>query len=137
LTILKVLYAGIAASFSENSPPVVAIAIRDTTYLLDFFEDKVCNNQNHTSDDAVMDFIIAKLRDYSGEQLEKFLGVAMPVYLANRLPQLCSRLWKELDIVPLVSWEEESSHSDGLQPTAWETKSNDELAESMARRCIR
>lgn len=131
------LYAGIAATFPENSPPIVAIAVRDTTYLADFFEDTICHDDSLTTDDAVMDFIIAKFRDYSGEQLEKFVGVTMPLDLANRLPPLCGRLWKELDIIPLVSWKAEGFNAENGKSTTWGTKTNDELAESMARRCIR
>jgi alpha,alpha-trehalose phosphorylase (configuration-retaining) len=62
--------------------------------------------------------------------------VAMPIELSERCPALCSRLWKELDIVPVVLHESENSSRDSNE-TPWKAKSVDELAESMAQKCIR
>jgi hypothetical protein len=118
---------------------VIAIAIRDTTYLLDFLEYHFPPNEPQTpSHAAIEDFIVSQLRDYSGKQLEKFVGVAMPEHLAQRCPNLCSRLWSELDIIPLALHEKDRMEATpSRDETSWQSKTVDELAESMARKCIR
>lgn len=123
---------------------MIAIAIRDTTYLLDFLEYPFPPNDSREPPySAIEDFIINQLRDYSGKQLEKFAGVAMPDKIAHRCPDLCSRLWSELDIVPLAMHErdrlEKSASKDmaSKDMASWREKRVDELAESMARKCIR
>jgi alpha,alpha-trehalose phosphorylase (configuration-retaining) len=85
------------------------------------------------------DFIIERLREYSEEHDERFTGIGMPEDVANRYPQLCSRLWHELDIVPIAFPEgvplfSSFQHTD---PTKWDTRAIDELAEAMSRRCVR
>ena len=70
------------------------------------------------------------------EHLEKFVGIAMPVDLAMKCPHLCSRLWAELDIVPLVL-HGKGVHSVGwINRELWTDKTLDEQAESVARKCI-
>lgn len=51
--------------------------------------------------------------------------------LSQMIPYLCSRLWFELDIVPIVF----HSITDGSQDTPEEAV--DELADYAARRCVR
>lgn len=85
--------------------------------------------------------MIDRLRQYSEEQHERFMGVAMPENVANRCPQLCSRLWHELDIVPIAFpdgiplFSSSAANKDGK--TKKTPKSMDELAEAMSRRCVR
>lgn len=82
---------------------------------------------------------MSQLREYSHDHCERFMGIAMPEDVFIRIPTLCSRLWHELDILPIV-------FRDGVAiSTFWskyksnnvDAKSTDELAESMARRCLR
>lgn len=81
-----------------------------------------------------------QLRDYSHEHYEHFMGIAMPEDVFVRIPTLCSRLWHELDILPIVFREGVAistfwSKHDNTKVEA--KKSIDELAESMARRTVR
>ncbi|KAL1964169.1 hypothetical protein VTN77DRAFT_7257 [Rasamsonia byssochlamydoides] len=136
---LETLYGGLSVTFSDESASVIAIAIRDSTYLLDFLEYPFLPDESRKPPYfAIEDFIINQLRDYSGKQLEKFAGVAMPDHIAQRCPNLCSRLWSELDIVPLTMHERDRIEASASKDeTSWREKSVDELAESMARKCIR
>ncbi|KAJ5749117.1 uncharacterized protein N7511_010813 [Penicillium nucicola] len=139
------IYAGVASSFSDHHTSLIAIAIRDTTYLLDFIEKEFTNGQACAGE--ATNFIISELKHYSKEHLEKIVGLAMPRHVADHCPELCSRLWAELDIIPLVL--PESSMVDGTSvgqsikaqgpsaASAWDQKTVDEQAESMARKCVR
>lgn len=77
---------------------------------------------------------------YSEEHLEKIMGLAMPQDFARRFPSLCPHLWAELDIIPVVlpqeqEFDEEASFSD--ESKHWQSRTLDEQAESMGRKCVR
>ena len=68
--------------------------------------------------------------------MEKFIGIALSDVLARHCPHLCSRIWLELDIVPLVL-HGKGVHSVGwINTEMWTEKTLDEQAESVARKCI-
>lgn len=141
----KTVYAGIAATLSDSHASAGAIAVRDTTYLLDFIEERLEPKKGGDAASSLTDFIINRLRAYTEKHLEKIIGIAMPLNIAEKCPLLCSRLWAELDIVPLVLGETNMRYrfqSEGLHPepqSAHEVdpKSLDEQAESMSRKCVR
>ncbi|KAJ5551083.1 Glycosyl transferase family 1 [Penicillium sp. DV-2018c] len=135
------LYAGVSVNFKRPHMSTIAIAIRDTTYLLDFIEKQFSGDLASTEN--VTNFIIEELKAYSDRHLEKFIGMAMPQYVADECPRLCPRLWSELDITPLVMSNTmlidrvtvaQPSEGADLSPDAWDIKTIDEQAESMARR---
>ncbi|GAB1211645.1 hypothetical protein ATERTT37_000769 [Aspergillus terreus] len=136
------IYAGISGAFTKDSV-TIAVAIRDTTYLLDFFQRKLTPNAHRTICMEIGDYVIGSLRNYSDCQMEKFIGLAMPKKVADECPTLCSRLWAELDVIPLVLDEGNRKSSDdkfifGLpESKSWWHKSLDEQAESMGRKCVR
>lgn len=124
---------------SDDSTPSVALAIRDTTYLLDFLQ-KTFPSEQGTSN--IVDFILCKMKEFSEKHMEKFLGAAMPETMAEWYPTLCSRLWAELDIVPLVLPDEIIGDSKDLDPQSsdypgWSARTLDEQAESMGRKVVR
>ncbi|KAF4762733.1 hypothetical protein HAV15_005624 [Penicillium sp. str.  len=138
------IYAGGSSSFEDHYTSTIAIAIRDTTYLLDFIEKKFTNGQ--ASADEATDFIISKLSTYSKHHLEKIVGISMPEHVAKHCPRLCPRLWAELDIVPLVLSNatlidrvsvEQASATSNPRSNGWNEKTIDEQAESMARKGVR
>lgn len=118
---------------------MVAIAIRDTTYLLDFYEHHFDSSPDaKLTGKEIIDFIITRLREYSEEHLERFTGLGMPEDVAKRCPQLCSRLWHELDIVPIAFGEGVPSLATSPKdPAKPNERCIDELAEAMSRRCVR
>ena len=92
--------------------------------------------------DYATDTIIAELKDYREKNTEKIISAALHQSLVYRCPSLCSRLWSELDIVPLVleHKDRERRHDDqGELATfaGWNKKELDERADSMVRKCIR
>ncbi|PLB40797.1 putative trehalose synthase (Ccg-9) [Aspergillus candidus] len=136
------IYAGLSVDLSEDGSATVAVAIRDTTYLLDFLQHKVPAADKQTVSDQITDFIVKKLFSFSERHLEKVVGCAMPRRLFEECPLLCSRLWAEIDVIPLVlpqdhrdGWEHFLSHSGGKD--GWVTRTLDEQAESMGRKCVR
>ncbi|KAJ9487773.1 hypothetical protein VN97_g5535 [Penicillium thymicola] len=138
------IYAGISSSFEDNHTSTIAIAIRDTTYLLDSIEKEFTNG--HASADEATDFIISELRAYSTHNLEKFVGISMPEHVAKHCPRLCPRLWAELDIIPLVLSNatlidrvsvEQAIETTNPRADGWNEKTVDEQAESMARKGVR
>ncbi|RAL01741.1 putative trehalose synthase (Ccg-9) [Aspergillus ibericus CBS 121593] len=138
----KTIYAGLSALFDEDGV-TVALAIRDTTYLLDFHQEDLVAQGGRTICAEITDYVLNQLRDYSDDHLEKFIGLAMPTSVARKCPSLCSRLWSELDVIPLVLPEESNIGVDHYvdhpvrKSTGWELKSIDEQAESMGRKCVR
>lgn len=91
-----------------------------------------------TGRDAIADYVIEELSSYEKRVLAKFKGAGIPHHLAKMAPQLCARLWAELDIVPLVMHPNEAGHdAEEFDAQYWEYKVVDEQADSMARKCIR
>ena len=113
------------------------MAVRDSMRFLDFLERHFSPEESQPTSSEIADFIISNFKFYSEKHFEKFVGVAMPVPVAEYCPTLCSRLWQELDIAPLALHEREGGLTGGSNETSWGEKSLDELAESLARRCIR
>jgi phage FluMu protein Com len=69
------------------------------------------------------------------------MGLAMPRHVATFCKSLCSRVWAEIDVVPLVLPECKMMNGFTLlQPAttyAWDSKTLDEQAESMSRKSVR
>ncbi|KAJ6443650.1 trehalose synthase (Ccg-9) [Purpureocillium lavendulum] len=125
---LSTVYVGVSAARREDGTAEVALAIRDITYLLDFDVIRVDLKDDR---DAITECIIEHLQAYEHVNMAKFIGAALPATMLETTPSLCSRLWLELDIVPLAL-PAESQHNSQL----WDAKLIDEQADSMARRCI-
>lgn len=137
---LKTIYAGVSSFFTDTNTSTIAIAIRDPTYLLDFVETKL-ETDPATCTQKATDFIVNQLREYMNKHLEKVLGLAMPTRVANDCTHLCSRLWAELDIIPLVLPEsrllDPFTSRERSEQRTWDSRTIDEQAESMARKCVR
>lgn len=82
------------------------------------------------------DFLVDKLKEYQRDHLYKFLGAGINEKAVRYSPNLPSRLWQELDIVPLVLRNEPEpdmfrSHRNGHSNILV-----DEEADSMARKAL-
>ncbi|PWY75899.1 UDP-Glycosyltransferase/glycogen phosphorylase [Aspergillus eucalypticola CBS 122712] len=133
----NVIYAGLAARFHLLTGVTIAVAVRDSTYLLDFAQYTfTTSNQSHYQAE-ISQFIVEKMRDYQEQHGEKFIGLAMPTDLAERCPDLCTRLWSELDVIPIVLRKSEEKLSWGMFEEHLPHRSLDEHTESIARKCIR
>ncbi|KAF7588160.1 hypothetical protein BBP40_006097 [Aspergillus hancockii] len=136
------IYAGLSTLLEDGSV-TVAIAIRDTTYLLDFIQETLSVKDDKSLCSVLESFVIDQLQEWSDNHLEKFIGLAMPERIANQCPGFCSKLWAQLDIIPLVLPEGSRREGDdkftfGIpDTTTWKTRGIDEQAESMGRKCVR
>jgi hypothetical protein len=129
----KTLYLGISAVFADDHTAVVALAIHDTVYLIDFsVKHIVLDDALKLGDDLIADYIISEVEKYEHENFAKFIGAGLATTLKYMSPNLCSRLWLELDIVPIVM-RPDDEHK---EKTFWDVKRVDEQADSMARKCI-
>lgn len=141
LTFLQSIYVGLSA-FTERRRSRVVIAISLSTYLVDCLELEFTHDEFQVPSSAICDGIIAELERYSRTYLEKIIGVALPRELYEVFPSLCSRLWMELDCIPLVIERDErprrpEDHGSLSTYHGWNDKSLDEQADSMVRKCIR
>jgi hypothetical protein len=102
-------------------------------YLVDFsvkyiiFDDALSTGQ-----DLIADYVIEAVQLYEHNNFSKFIGAGLPTMLKYTSPSLCSRLWLELDIVPIVM-RPDAEHK---ERSFWDVKQVDEQADSMARKCI-
>lgn len=87
--------------------------------------------------DKIADYVIKELDVYEQKNLSKFIGAGLPYDLLQTAPTLCSRLWLELDTVPITIMPELDAYdAGGKEYNYWEVKCIDEQADSMARKCI-
>ncbi|OJJ68252.1 hypothetical protein ASPBRDRAFT_133888 [Aspergillus brasiliensis CBS 101740] len=138
---LNVVYAGITELVCDNASGRVAIAIRNLTDLVDFL---VCtwHAPRPNVSDCATDIIIAQLKEYREKNDEKIVSAALHESIVYRCPSLCSRLWRELDIVPLLLEHKDRERQQDDQGelatfSGWHKKELDERADSMVRKCIR
>ncbi|OJZ85534.1 glycosyltransferase family 4 protein [Aspergillus luchuensis CBS 106.47] len=134
---LNVIYAGVAARFHLLTGATIAVAVRDSTYLLDYAQFTFSTSSQGRYQAEITQFIVDKMREYQEAHGEKFIGLAMPTDLAERCPDLCARLWSELDVIPIVLRKAEEKLSWGMFEEQLPRASLDELTESIARKCIR
>ncbi len=88
-------------------------------------------------EDLVANHVIAELESYEHNNLSKFIGAGLPFELIKKSPKLCSRLWLELDIVPIsILPESDGYEAESKDQNFWTAKCVDEQADSMARKCI-
>lgn len=80
-------------------------------------------------------WIVNKLKSYQQEHLYKYLGAGVSEKVLEYSPQLASRLWQELDIVPLVL-EHDVSINGKIHRNRHATTLVDEEADSMARKAL-
>jgi len=88
--------------------------------------------------DIIADWIVSSVQSYERSHHVKFIGAGVPDRVADELsPTLCSRLWLETDVVPIVQTvNHERSRAGGGDRCSWDAKPLDEQADSMARRCV-
>ena len=126
---------GISVAYSEVNEAMIAIAVHDGTYLNDFCVHQVSWAGGLSESKCVSDCIISDLCSNRRATLSKYIGVGLPLELVARMPQLCSRLWVELDMVPIgLATDKESTTKDSQK--YWDRKSVEEQADSVARKCI-
>ncbi|KAH9886354.1 family 4 glycosyltransferase [Xylariomycetidae sp. FL2044] len=129
---LNPLFLGISAySPKDSSEVTVALAAHDHTYLVDFTVKRLTTDGNsRDKKDVIADYVLEVVQRYENENFCKFVRAGLPARLEKMSPTLCSRLWLEVDIVPIVIPPEETGAA------FWDAKNVDEQADSVARKCV-
>jgi alpha,alpha-trehalose phosphorylase (configuration-retaining) len=111
----------------------VALAIHDTIYLNNFSVTSIQLNKGTVHQDKLIaDHIIVEIEKYEHKNFAKFIGAGLPTTLQKMSPSLCSRLWLDLDAIPIVLKPDREQQGSKF----WDVKQVDEQADSMARKCI-
>lgn len=134
----QIIFAGLSGKIPDDETGKngkVSIALRDSMYLLDYFGKQFDENDSREDPSAIPDWITTALQNYCEQRIEKILAIAMPSFFARSFPQICSRLWQDLDIIPVALPENGDAEDSG--ESEWKTRTLDEQAESMARKCVR
>ncbi|EXA30969.1 hypothetical protein FOPG_17331 [Fusarium oxysporum f. sp. conglutinans race 2 54008] len=134
------LYLGISAAFSNDQTALIALAINDGVYLTDFSVKHFdLNDSQATGRDVIAEYVLKEVEDYAHNNFAKFIGAGLPATLRSVSKTLCSRLWLDLDIVPIVVLvEKEDEDEEGRKGGRdfWNLKRVDEQADSMVRKCV-
>ncbi|KAJ6455720.1 trehalose phosphorylase [Mycena sanguinolenta] len=97
---LTPMWVGIAGQCMDGNKCEIALAVHDSVYATDFTSATITLGKEKAKE--IEAFVILTLRKFSSEHLCKFLGAGVTVGLLRECPNLCTRLWLELDIVPIV-----------------------------------
>ncbi|KAI0035062.1 glycosyltransferase family 4 protein [Vararia minispora EC-137] len=99
------MWAGIAgAPVNSNTEYEISISIHDSVYNTDFSSSLLGYNVNDSvkQADDIEEHVVTTIRKFSEEHGCKFLGAGVTVAILRDAPNLCTRLWLELDVVPIV-----------------------------------
>ncbi|KAH7107431.1 trehalose phosphorylase [Auriculariales sp. MPI-PUGE-AT-0066] len=104
-TYLSPMWAGLAATvLPEGAGTEIGISIHDGTYSTDFAQTtlRFQNADKAAINAAIEKHIVSTLKNFSTQHLCKFLGAGVATLLLEQAPSLCTTLWRDLDIVPVV-----------------------------------
>ncbi|RDB24113.1 Trehalose phosphorylase [Hypsizygus marmoreus] len=102
---LTPMWAGIAGNpISNNTHYEIAISIHDSVYSTDFSSTVISYfpDEPEKTAKSIQAHVLETLRKFSKEHLCKFLGAGVTLSLLREAPNLCTRLWLDMDIVPIV-----------------------------------
>jgi len=101
---LTPMYTGIAANvLPDNLTIEVGISIHDGSYTIDYVSEKIKLAQHPSKAPGVVEnYVIKALMQFSTDHLLKFVACGITQFLADLAPNLASRLWLELDVVPML-----------------------------------
>lgn len=128
--------------FSNDQTALIALAINDGVYLADFSVKHLDLRDNQAiGRDVIADYILKEVEDYQHDNFAKFIGAGLPATLRRVSKTLCSRLWLDLDIVPIVVLDEREDEGEDEEDrkggkSLWNVKRVDEQADSMVRKCV-
>ncbi|ETI19643.1 hypothetical protein G647_08655 [Cladophialophora carrionii CBS 160.54] len=137
-TSISEFWAGLAIERESDRCLKIGIAIHDGTYGIDFSVQRLSleEEEEHIKNgncDWVADHVIAELDRYRQEHVCKILGAGVIAELDGESPTLCSRLWSELDVVPMVVTANPVLRSEKGKDLPQRV---DETADSAARKCL-
>ncbi|KAH7922837.1 glycosyltransferase family 4 protein [Leucogyrophana mollusca] len=113
---LTSMWVGIAGSLvNGNKSFEIALSVHDSVYSTDFASALIPYTPNDPAKTAteIEAHVLETIRRFSREHLCKFLGAGVTLSLLKECPNLCTRLWLETDIVPIV-FNIKPFHTDSL-----------------------
>ncbi|KAG1858314.1 trehalose synthase [Suillus tomentosus] len=113
---LAPMWAGIAGALVNGGQGFeIAISIHDSIYNTDFASAIVPYTSNDPTKSAsdIANHVLQTIKKFSQEHLCKFLGAGVTLGLLKECPNLCTHLWLEADIVPIV-FNIKPFHTDSL-----------------------
>jgi hypothetical protein len=101
---LTPMYAGIAGNvLPDGVTAEIGISIHDGSYTIDYTSEKIkCTQHPSKAPGVIENFVLKALMQFSTDHMLKFVACGMSQFLADLAPNLCNRLWLELDMVPMV-----------------------------------
>jgi len=113
---LTPMWAGIAGAVVNGGQSFeIAISIHDSVYNTDFASAIVPYTPSDPTKSAsdIANHVLQTVKKFSQEHLCKFLGAGVTLGLLKECPNLCTHLWLETDIVPIV-FNIKPFHTDSL-----------------------
>ncbi|KAI9570413.1 glycosyltransferase family 4 protein [Boletus coccyginus] len=113
---LTPMWAGVAGAVLIGGGSFeIAISVHDSVYSTDFSSVVVPYDPANPEKNAteIENHVLETFKKFSQEHLCKFLGAGVTLALLKEVPNLCTRLWLELDIVP-VAFNIKPFHTDSL-----------------------
>ncbi|KIM49416.1 glycosyltransferase family 4 protein [Hebeloma cylindrosporum] len=113
---LTPMWAAVAgAVINNNTQYEIAVSIHDSVYSTDFASMVIAYNPNNPDKNGkeIEQYVLQTLRKFSIGHLCKFLGAGVTLSLLKESPNICTRLWLDMDIVPYV-FNIKPFHTDSL-----------------------
>ncbi|KAF9009403.1 trehalose phosphorylase [Cyathus striatus] len=102
---LTPMWAAVAGVVIDNNTKYeIAVSVHDSVYSTDFASMVIPYSPTNPDKNGkeIEQYVLQTLRKFSIEHLCKFLGAGVTLGLLKESPNLCTRLWLDMDIVPIV-----------------------------------
>ncbi|KAG9002961.1 hypothetical protein FRB94_003432 [Tulasnella sp. JGI-2019a] len=99
------MYAGFSANIHHDHSVELCIAIHDGDYTIDYSVQRIAFNEAPNKNNAgqpIEEHVLKQLRHLGKEHLFKFVAGGVTEALHHIAPNLCTKLWLELDMVPMT-----------------------------------
>jgi hypothetical protein len=130
------LWGGLSVQEESQDALKLGTAVHDGTYSIDFAVHRLSLGevQHDKRGNWIIDYIIDLVAKYRKEHVCKIIGIGIAPNLHGTCPELCSRLWSKLDIIPVIV-----KANDLPFPVSGDKIHDvdvDEIADSAARKCL-
>jgi len=129
------MFLGIAVRQTDDKHVDIGFCAHDGTYSSDFAMHTLSTDgSKEDTAHAIVQYIVPTVRGYQYKRKYKFMGAGISRDAFTLAPSLPSELWKQLDVCPIVIARGLTTSTIGTLEADMEV---DEIADSMARNCIK
>lgn len=96
-----IVYFGLSAVFTSANKLFIGLAIHDGFRPIHFHLTPGPENAQERNQ-IIADWVIQSIQNFERIHVVKFVGAGLPPMLPTVSPQLCSRLWLEADVIPII-----------------------------------